>query len=60
MDWLETVEMAGFLKSHEPLLVEGTLRRILGRAELDPQEVSVLRGMMRKLRWKMSEGGGAA
>ncbi len=55
-DWLGTVEMAGFMKSHEPLLVEGTLRRILGRAELDPLEVSVLRGMMRKLRWKMTEG----
>ncbi|MEN9787592.1 MAG: hypothetical protein RLZZ299_2856 [Pseudomonadota bacterium] len=55
-DWLHTVDMAGFLRSHEPLLVEGTLRRLLGRAELDAQEVSVLRGMLRKLRWRMEHG----
>jgi tRNA C32,U32 (ribose-2'-O)-methylase TrmJ len=55
-DWLQTVGMAGFMKSHEPQLVEGTLRRLLGRAELDFQEVTVLRGMLRKLRWRMEHG----
>lgn len=52
-DWMTTLELGTYLKGHEPELVTGTLRRILARAELDPQEVIILRGMLRKMRWKM-------
>ena len=56
-DWLQTLEVAGYFRGHEPLLVEGTLRRILQRAELDAQEISILRGMVKKMRWKMEASG---
>ncbi len=49
-DWLAALGETGYLRTHDPLLVSGTLRRILQRAELDAQEVAVLRGMMKKLR----------
>lgn len=52
-DWMETLEIGTYLVGHEPLLVEGTLRRILQRAALDEQEIAVLRGMLRKMRWRM-------
>jgi tRNA C32,U32 (ribose-2'-O)-methylase TrmJ len=34
-----------------------TLRRILQRASLESGEVAVLRGMLRKMRWKMKHPG---
>jgi TrmH family RNA methyltransferase len=56
-DWMETLELGTYLRGHEPDLVHGTLRRVFARAELDPQEVIVFRGMLRKLRWKMRNPG---
>lgn len=52
-EWMDSVRMAGYMRNHEELLVAGTLRQILERADLDAQEVVVLRGMFRKMRWKM-------
>ncbi len=52
-DWMQTVEMGGYLVGHEPLLVSSTLRRILQRAQLDEGEIAILRGQLRKIRWKM-------
>ncbi len=53
-EWMQSVEQGTYLRGHEPLLVEGTVRRILARAGLDAQEIVVLRGMLRKMRWRMS------
>jgi tRNA/rRNA methyltransferase len=52
-EWLATLELGTYFAGHEPLLVEGTLRRVLQRASLDDQEIAVLRGMLRKMRWRM-------
>lgn len=52
-EWMESVELGTYMRGHEPVLVAGTLRRILQRAALDRQEISILRGMLRKMRWKM-------
>jgi tRNA C32,U32 (ribose-2'-O)-methylase TrmJ len=52
-EWLDTLELSTYLVGHEPLLVQSTLRRILQRAALDAGEVAILRGQLRKLRWKM-------
>lgn len=56
-EWMESLELGTYLRGHEPLLVQGTLRRILGRAGLDADEISILRGMLRKMRWKMRNPG---
>jgi TrmH family RNA methyltransferase len=56
-DWLAALAETGYLRTHDPLLVAGTLRRILQRAALDGQEVAVLRGMMKKLRLRALHGG---
>lgn len=52
-EWLTALEMAGYLIGHERVLVSSTLRQILQRAALDEREVIALRGMFKKLRWKM-------
>ncbi|MFN9947618.1 MAG: hypothetical protein ACK56S_12300, partial [Planctomycetota bacterium] len=56
-DWMSTLELGTYLRGHEPALVTATLRRILQRASLDSGEVTVLRGMLRKMRWKMKHPG---
>ncbi len=56
-EWMESVELGSYMRGHEPVLVSGTLRRILQRAALDRQEISILRGMLRKMRWKMRHAG---
>lgn len=53
VEWLTTVTQAGYMAGHEPVLVEGTMRRILQRAALSEGEISILRGQLRKIRWKM-------
>ena len=52
-EWLTTVERGGYMAGHEPVLVEGTMRRILQRARLSAGEISIVRGQLRKVRWKM-------
>lgn len=56
-EWLSTLELSTYLVGHEPLLVVSTLRRILQRAQLDEGEVAILRGQLRKIRWKMNDAG---
>jgi len=56
-DWMTTLEIGTYLRGHEPQLVAMTLRRILQRASLESGEVAVLRGMLRKMRWKMKHPG---
>jgi TrmH family RNA methyltransferase len=56
-EWMASLELGTYLRGHEPALVTATLRRILERASLDANEVMVLRGMMRKMRWKMKNPG---
>ena len=57
VEWMESLELGTYLRGHEPILVEGTVRRMLQRADLDQQEIAVLRGMFRKMRWKMENPG---
>lgn len=54
-EWMHSLELSSYLRGHETVLVEGTVRRILQRAGLEGQEVAVLRGMLRKMRWKMGD-----
>lgn len=56
-EWMTTLEIGTYLRGHEPALVTATLRRILQRAGLETGEVAVLRGMLRKMRWKMKHPG---
>jgi TrmH family RNA methyltransferase len=56
-DWMKTVDLGGYLVGHEPLLVEATVRRILGRAALDEGEIAILRGQLRKIRWRLEHPG---
>jgi tRNA (cytidine32/uridine32-2'-O)-methyltransferase len=58
-DWMLTIEQGGYLVGHEPLLVVSTLRRLLQRAALDEGEIAILRGQLRKLRWKLGRAGQA-
>ncbi len=53
-EWMISLELGTYLRGHEPDLVHGTLRRIFQRAELDASEVMVMRGMLRKMRWRMT------
>lgn len=53
-DWMQTVDLGGYLVGHEPLLVVSTLRRVLQRAQLDEGEIAILRGQLRKIRWKLT------
>jgi tRNA (cytidine32/uridine32-2'-O)-methyltransferase len=52
-EWMATLELGTYLRGHEPALVTSTLRRILQRAGLEAEEITVLRGMLRRMRWKM-------
>ena len=56
-EWMQNLELCGYLLGHEPVLVSATLRRILERARLDAGEVAILRGQHRKFRWKMKHPG---
>ncbi len=56
-EWMTTLEIGTYMRGHEPVLVTNTLRRILQRASLEAGEVMVLRGMLRKMRWKMRHPG---
>jgi tRNA/rRNA methyltransferase len=45
----------GFLNEQNPQQVMVTLRQILGRALLDPRDVSILRGILRQWSWYCSK-----
>lgn len=56
-EWMKTLDLSTYLVGHEPVLVQATLRRILQRAQLDEGEISILRGQLRRMRWKMGHPG---
>ncbi len=45
------LEEIGFLTPQNPEEIMHALRRLLGRAEMDPREVRILRGVLRQVRW---------
>jgi tRNA/rRNA methyltransferase len=47
----QTLLRIGFLNPQNPDHIMRTIRRIFARAELDPREVSVLRGLMAQIDW---------
>jgi tRNA/rRNA methyltransferase len=51
----ETLLRIGFLNPQNPAHLMRTMRRIFARAELDPREVSVLRGLMSQIDWAAAE-----
>ncbi len=50
-----TLLRIGFLNPENPAHLMRTLRRVFARAELDPREVAVLRGMMSQIDWAAGE-----
>jgi TrmH family RNA methyltransferase len=56
-EWMESLALANYFTGHDPLLVEATVRRILQRAGLDAGEIPILRGMLRRMRWRMRHPG---
>jgi tRNA/rRNA methyltransferase len=50
-----TLLRIGFLNPQNPAHLMRTMRRIFARAELDPREVAVLRGMMAQIDWAAGE-----
>jgi len=47
----DLLTLIGFLKGTQGMRVLADLRRIFGRADLDPREVRILRGIIRQVRW---------
>lgn len=47
----EVLDEIGFLNPQNPEEVMHSLRRLFGRAELDPREVRILRGILSQVRW---------
>jgi len=45
------LEEIGFLNPQNPEEIMHALRRLLGRAEMDPRDVRILRGVLRQVRW---------
>ena len=56
-EWMSTLDQSSYLVGHEPLLVSATLRRLLQRAGVSAGEIAILRGQLRKMRWKMANPG---
>ena len=46
----------GFLSSGNPEHIMRSIRRFLGRADLTPRDVSILRGIMSQMQWYREEG----
>ena len=51
----QTLLRIGFLNPQNPAHLMRTMRRIFARAELDPREVAVLRGLMSQIDWAAAE-----
>jgi tRNA/rRNA methyltransferase len=47
---------AGFLHANNPDRIYDDIRALLGRAELDSREVTILLGMVRQLEWAVRRG----
>jgi len=46
----------GFLSSHHPQHIMGSIRRLLGRAELSSRDIKIIRGVMAQMEWYTEEG----
>lgn len=46
----------GFLSSHHPKHIMGSIRRLLGRAELSSRDIKIIRGVMAQMKWYTEEG----
>ncbi len=46
-----TLTRIGFLNAHYPTSIMVALRRLFGKADLEPREVKVLRGILRQIEW---------
>jgi tRNA/rRNA methyltransferase len=46
----------GFLSSRNPEDIMRSIRRFLGRADLTPRDVKILRGIMSQMQWYAEEG----
>lgn len=55
-DLAAILDEIGFLNPQNPEEVMHGIRRMLGRAALDPREVRILRGMVRQIRWAARRG----
>ncbi len=45
----------GFLNPHNPSHIMHSIRRFLGRADLTPRDVQILRGIMTQMKWYVSQ-----
>ncbi len=45
----------GFLNPHNPSHIMRSIRRFLGRADLTPRDVQILRGIMTQMKWYVSQ-----
>lgn len=52
----EILAMIGFRKGTQGNHIEADIRRIYGRADLDPRELQILRGINRKVKWAIVHG----
>ena len=49
------LEEIGFLNPQNPQEIMHAIRRMLGRAGMEPREVKILRGIIRQIRWAASQ-----
>lgn len=52
----EVLVQIGFLSSAQPSRIMDSIRVFLGRADLTPRDVRILRGLMRQMEWYVQEG----
>ena len=52
----EVLVQIGFLSSQNPEHIMRSIRRFLGRADLTPRDVKILRGIMSQMQWYAQEG----
>jgi tRNA C32,U32 (ribose-2'-O)-methylase TrmJ len=55
--WLRALEESGYVAPRGKATAEEKLRRMLRRLALEEGDAEVLLGMVKKVLWKMEEGG---
>ena len=51
--WLDLARAMDYFRGRNPEQLEVTLRQVLGRAELDPRDLNIFRGFIRKITWRL-------
>lgn len=51
--WMELARSINYFRGRNPEQLEVTLRQVLGRAELDPRDLNIFRGFIRKVTWRL-------